>query len=144
MKAALLLGIVVSLARATVPTGASVPGIELDHVWIMVSPDAPERSALERAGFEISKDVNHHEGTGTSSITVEFENTYLELVWPDPKVPVSSGMWSGRQRSLTSANSGEPAAGAPSVSVFGTPRRRAKLCRSLSGGGLPTGCRRAR
>jgi len=65
----------------------------------MVSPGAPERSALERAGFQISKDVNHHQGTGTSSITVEFENTYLELVWPDPKVPVSPGMERAAEKS---------------------------------------------
>ena len=92
MSRSLLLGILVSLALATAGAAASGPGIEPDHVWIMVSPDAPERAALERAGFEISKDVNHHEGTGTSSITVEFENTYLELMWPDPKVPVAHGM----------------------------------------------------
>jgi Glyoxalase-like domain len=87
-----LLWIIVLVALATVALAASGPGIEFDHIWIMVSPDAPERSALERAGFQISKDVNHHEGTGTSSITVELDNTYLELMWPDPKVPVSLGM----------------------------------------------------
>jgi len=81
----------VLLAAAAVPARAQ-SGIELDHVWIMVSPDAPERAALERTGLQISKDVNHHEGTWTSSITVEFENSYLELMWPDPKVPVAHGM----------------------------------------------------
>ncbi len=92
MSRSLLLGILISVALTTVAAAASGPGIELDHVWIMVSPDAPERAAFERAGFQISKDINHHEGTGTSSITVELENTYLELMWPDPKVPVSQGM----------------------------------------------------
>jgi hypothetical protein len=92
MSRSVLLGIQVSVALATVAAGASGPGIELDHVWIMVSPEAPERAVLERAGFRISKDVNHHQGTGTSSITMEFENTYLELMWPDPKVPVAQGM----------------------------------------------------
>ncbi|MGA9543402.1 MAG: VOC family protein [Candidatus Sulfotelmatobacter sp.] len=85
-----LLEALVSVVVGGVAGAASGPGIELDHVWIMVSQDAPERAALERAGFQISKDINHHEGTGTSSITVEFENTYLELMWPDPKVPVFS------------------------------------------------------
>jgi hypothetical protein len=92
MRRSVLLGSAVSVALAVVAAAASGPGIEVDHVWIMVSPDAPERAALERAGFQISKDINHHEGTGTSSITVEFENTYLELMWPDPKVPVAHGM----------------------------------------------------
>jgi hypothetical protein len=86
------LRILILLSLATGAAAASGPGIELDHVWIMVSQDAPERAALQRAGFQISKDVNHHEGTGTSSITVEFENTYLELMWSDPKVPLTPGM----------------------------------------------------
>jgi Glyoxalase-like domain len=79
------------LTLAAVPTLAQA-GIALDHVWIMVTPNAPERAALERAGFEIAKEVNHHEGTGTSSITVEFDNSYLELMWPDDAVPVSHGL----------------------------------------------------
>lgn len=77
---------------ATTAPAADVPGIEIDHVWIMVSLNAPERAALERAGLQISKEINHHPGTGTSSVTVEFENGYLELMWPDPSVPVSQGM----------------------------------------------------
>lgn len=82
MSRSLLLGLLVSVTPATIAPAASGPGIELDHIWIMVSPDAPERSALERAGLQISKDVNHHEGTGTSSIRVELDNSYLELMWP--------------------------------------------------------------
>lgn len=92
MSRSVLLGVLLSVALATGATAASGPGIAPDHLWIMVSPDAPERAALERTGFQISKDVNHHAGTGTSSITVEFENTYLELMWPDPKVPVAPGL----------------------------------------------------
>ena len=63
--------------------------IELDHVWIMVSPNAPERAALERAGFQVSPDINRHDGQGTASITVEFENAFLELMWPDSTVTVT-------------------------------------------------------
>jgi hypothetical protein len=80
------------MSLAAIAAPAAGPGIELDHVWIIVSQNAPERAALERAGFQIAKDVNHHEGTGTSSITVEFENAYLELMWPDPNVPVAPSM----------------------------------------------------
>lgn len=66
--------------------------IEMDHVWIMVSPNAPERAALERAGFQISPDTNRHDGQGTASITAEFENSYLELMWPDSTVTVAPGL----------------------------------------------------
>jgi hypothetical protein len=79
------------LAAAAVPATAQ-SRIELDHVWIMVSPNAPERVALERAGFQISPDLNRHDGQGTASITVEFENAYLELMWPDSTVSVAPGL----------------------------------------------------
>src|SRR5262249_33302236 len=65
--------------------------IALDHVWIMVSPNAPERVALTHAGFEISPELNRHDGQGTASITAEFENGYLELMWPDSTVTVAPG-----------------------------------------------------
>jgi hypothetical protein len=65
--------------------------LQFDHLWIVVSPNAPERAALERAGFQISPDVNRHNGQGTASISVEFENAYLELIWPDPTVAVEPG-----------------------------------------------------
>jgi hypothetical protein len=93
MSRPLSLGTLVLAALATVTAPAATPPrMQFDHVWIMVSPSAPERGALERAGFQIAKDVNHHEGQGTSSITVEFENAYLELIWPDSTVPVAPGL----------------------------------------------------
>ena len=61
-------------------------------MWIMVSPHAPERAALKQAGFQISPDINRHDGQGTASITVEFENGYLELMWPDSTVAVEPGL----------------------------------------------------
>jgi Glyoxalase-like domain len=79
------------LTAATVPATAQ-SRIELDHVWIMVSPNAPEREAVQRAGFQISPDMNRHDGQGTASITVEFENSYLELMWPDSTVTVAPGL----------------------------------------------------
>jgi len=81
--AALVLALLVSAASAQ-----SAPQLAFDHVWIVVSPNAPERTALERAGFQISPDVNRLDGLGTASVTVEFENSYLELIWPDATVPV--------------------------------------------------------
>jgi pterin-4a-carbinolamine dehydratase len=68
------------LLTATAPAITDDPGIELDHVWIMVSLNAPERAALERAGFQLAREINHHEGTGTSSVTVEDFRPDLPLV----------------------------------------------------------------
>jgi hypothetical protein len=79
------------LASAAAPATA-LSGIELDHVWIMVSPNAPERAVLKHAGFQMSPDLNRHDGQGTASITVEFENAYLELMWPDSTVTVAPGL----------------------------------------------------
>jgi len=76
-------------------TAAESPGqsgIEFDHFSIVVSPNAPERAALQQAGFEIAPGINRNDGQGTASISVEFENSYLELVWPDSTVTVSPGM----------------------------------------------------
>jgi hypothetical protein len=85
------------VAAPVVPATAQSP-IELDHVWIMVSPNAPERAALERAGFHVSPDLNRHDGQGTASITVEFENAYLELMWPDSTITVSPGLEQAAQK----------------------------------------------
>jgi hypothetical protein len=69
----------------------SPPPVEVDHIWIMVSAGAPEREALKKAGFTISPQLNEHDGQGTASVTAEFQNTYLELMWVEPKVPVAPG-----------------------------------------------------
>ncbi|HYK42165.1 MAG TPA: VOC family protein, partial [Thermoanaerobaculia bacterium] len=69
----------------------SPPRLELDHVWIMVTPQAPEREALERIGLRVSPDVNRHEGQGTASVMVEFPNAFLELMWPDAGVSIAPG-----------------------------------------------------
>ena len=71
---------------------ASPPPLALDHVWIFVSPGAPERAALEKAGFRIAPNVNRHDGQGTASVTVEFLNHYLELIYLDKAVSVSPGL----------------------------------------------------
>jgi hypothetical protein len=60
--------------------------VALDHVWIVASPGAPERKLLTDAGFTIARNQNQHDGQGTSSITVEFVNGYLELIWVDDAV----------------------------------------------------------
>ena len=85
------------IAAAAMPATAQ-SGIELNHVWVMVSSNAPERAALTRAGFLISRDVNRHDGQGTASITVEFENAFLELIWLDSTVSVAPGMERGAEK----------------------------------------------
>jgi len=84
--------VAVALFTAAVVHAQAQPQIEFDHVWIMVSPNAPERAALQRAGLQISPDINRHDGQGTASITVEFENAFLELMWPDSTVAVRPGL----------------------------------------------------
>ena len=66
--------------------------VQFDHLWIVVSRDAPERAILEKAGFRVSPEVNKHDGQGTASVMVEFHNSFLELMWPDPTVSINPGM----------------------------------------------------
>ncbi len=59
---------------------AAAAGLEFDHVWIVVTRDAPERAALEHAGLTISPNVNRNDGQGTASVSAEFFNGYIELM----------------------------------------------------------------
>jgi len=68
---------------------ADAAPLTLSHAWIVVTTGAPERKALEGAGFRIAPKVNRHDGQGTASVTVELLNGFLELLYPDPSVPVS-------------------------------------------------------
>ena len=68
---------------------AQAPTLQLDHVWIVVSAGAPERSALERAGLHVSPTVNRHDGQGTASVMAELTGGFIELIWPDSTVDVA-------------------------------------------------------
>lgn len=70
----------------------------LSHAWIVVTTGAPERKALEKAGFRIAPSVNRHDGQGTASVTVELLNGFLELIYPDATVPVSSALQAGAEK----------------------------------------------
>jgi len=59
---------------------------------IHVSPGAPERAALEGAGFRIAPELHQHEGQGSASIMVEFADSFLELAWRDEQVRVAPGL----------------------------------------------------
>ncbi len=72
--------------------------LSLSHAWIVVSTGAPERTALEKAGFRIAPTVNHHDGQGTASVTIEFLNGFLELIYPDPTVSVSPALKAGAEK----------------------------------------------
>lgn len=68
------------------------PPLGLDHAIVYARPGAPEQEALKKAGFTIAPMVNRDDGQGTSSVTVEFLNGFLELIYPDPNVRVAPGM----------------------------------------------------
>lgn len=76
----------------------AVPTLQLSHAWIVVKTGAPERKALEKAGFRIAPAVNRHDGQGTASVTVELLNGFLELIYPDPAVPVSPALQAGAEK----------------------------------------------
>ena len=80
------------LTLGCVSAEGAEPPLALDHVWIFVTSGAPEREALEKAGFLIAPDVSRHDGQGTASVTVEFLNRYLELIYLDKTVQVAPGM----------------------------------------------------
>jgi hypothetical protein len=77
---------------------ADPPPFQLSHAWIVVPTGAHERTALEGAGFRIAPTVNRHDGQGTASITVEFENGFLELIYPDPTVSVAPERQAGAEK----------------------------------------------
>ena len=85
-------------AKPDVTPSAAAADLEFDHVWIVVTRDAPERAVLERAGLKISPALNRHDGQGTASISAEFLNSYLELMWPDPTVSVAPGAERGVEK----------------------------------------------
>ena len=71
-------------------TQAQTPRVELDHVFIVVTPGAAaEIAALRGAGFTVAADARKHDGQGTASVAAYFENAYLELIWVDSSVSVT-------------------------------------------------------
>ena len=77
---------------------ADPPPLSLSHAWIVVKTGAAERTAFEKSGFLIAPTVNRHDGQGTASITVELLNGFLELIYPDPTVPVSPALQAGAEK----------------------------------------------
>jgi len=86
------------LLAAGSAAAADAPVLALSHAWIVVPIGAKERAALEDAGFRIAPMVNRHDGQGTASVSVELLNGFLELIYPDPSVPVSPGLERGAEK----------------------------------------------
>jgi len=86
------------IAAAGPACAAEAPPLALSHVWVVVGTGAPERRALERAGFRIAPTINRHDGQGTASVTVELRNGFLELIYPDSTVPVSPASRAGAEK----------------------------------------------
>lgn len=74
------------------------PPLQQSHAWIVVATGAPERAKLEEAGFRIAPTTNRHDGQGTASISIELLDGYLELIYPDPTVPVSPERQAGAEK----------------------------------------------
>jgi hypothetical protein len=55
--------------------------LELDHVVVFVSVNAPEAKTLEALGLKGFGGTTLHGNLGTASTSFFFENTYLELFW---------------------------------------------------------------
>lgn len=96
MRRSGMLGVFLALAAPAV--AAEPPPFKLSHAWIVVTTGAPERKALEKAGFRIAPTVNRHDGQGTASLTVELLNGFLELMYPDPTVKVSPASQAGAEK----------------------------------------------
>lgn len=57
--------------------------MERDHIFVWVSPGAPEAAKLESLGLYTDGKVHKHVGQGTASKVFVFDNAYLELIWID-------------------------------------------------------------
>ena len=81
----------VALLVTTFRVAAQRARLEIDHVYVVVTPGArAEAEALARNGFHVDSMVSRHSGQGTASRSVLFENAYLELIWVDSSVAATS------------------------------------------------------
>src|SRR5262249_20498017 len=66
--------------------------------WLGVLAGPRARAALLRPGFRLPPTVTRHDGQGTASITAELLNGFLELMYPDSTVPVSTAQQAGAEK----------------------------------------------
>jgi hypothetical protein len=93
-----LAGLILGALGPAFAADSGAPPLALSHCWIVVKTGAPERAALEKAGFRVAPTVNRHDGQGTASVTVELLNGFLELMYPNPAVPVSPATRAGAEK----------------------------------------------
>jgi hypothetical protein len=80
-----------SMSSAAAHAQPRPPRLELDHVYIVVTPGAErEIAALRSAGLTVLGEPRRHEGQGTASVAAYFGNGYLELIWVDSTVAVDA------------------------------------------------------
>ena len=78
-------------ARPPAATAVAVArAVEIDHLFLATRPGAPEAAALRAAGLHVPERAMHHTGGGTSSLSIFFENAYLELLYADSTVSDSA------------------------------------------------------
>ncbi len=69
---------------------AVAQAVEVDHIYVVTRPGAPEAALLRAAGFRLFDQPTYHVGNGSSSVSVIFENAYLELLYADSTVSDSA------------------------------------------------------
>lgn len=80
-----------AVASTLLMASSTAPVLELDHVYVVVTPGAVAATeALRRVGIVIDTVTSRHDGQGTASRAAFFENAYLELLWIDSSVTVDS------------------------------------------------------
>jgi hypothetical protein len=79
--------------------------IELDHLFVLTAPGAPEAEELVRFGLREGP-PNQHPGQGTSNRRFSFANAMIELIWVSDEKEAQSARsrptllwerWSGRE-----------------------------------------------
>lgn len=91
MKASATAALLLTPGSVPAPLTAQAPVLELDHFYVVVPPGAAGAvQALRNAGLVIDTSVARHEGLGTASLAIFFDNAYLELLWVDSSVAVDS------------------------------------------------------
>ena len=63
--------------------------VELDHVFVFTSPQAPFVSQIQQAGF-LEGSQARHLGQGTANRRFFYHNAYLEFIWVTDEVEVKS------------------------------------------------------
>ena len=76
-----LLDLLFRLPNHSTSAASMVP---FEGAWITVWAKGPQPDAFSRSGLVMSSVVNPSGGKGTKSITAEFHNAFLEVMWSDP------------------------------------------------------------